>query len=224
MKKINIAIDGHSSCGKSTLAKDLAKEFNYKYVDSGAMYRAVALYAIRHDLLQHPDKLIDQLPFIDISFVYADGCSQTFLNGENVEETIRKMEVAEKVSTIAKIPEVRKKLVAVQQKIGSQGGVVMDGRDIGTIVFPDAELKIFMTAAPEVRAQRRQAELNHKGQKVSLDIVIQNLLKRDDTDTQRETDPLRQAEGAKVLDNSNLDRAEQLSLAIGWATEAINKR
>jgi cytidylate kinase len=215
--KINIAIDGYSSCGKSTLAKDLARELNYTYVDSGAMYRAVTLFALRNNLQEQPEAINEKLSEINITFKRDGEAHITFLNGENVESAIRQMEVAHHVSAIASIPQVRKKLVELQQRMGENGGVVMDGRDIGTVVFPNAELKIFMTASPQVRAKRRTEELLQKGQNVNLEEVLHNLQQRDEADTTRAADPLRQAADAFVLDNSNLDRQEQLNIALNWA-------
>jgi cytidylate kinase len=223
--KINIAIDGYSSCGKSTLAKDLAHSLGYTYADSGAMYRAVALYAINQNFIfnNHIDTgaIIKSLDQISISFLHDPITlqQQTLLNGENVEAEIRKMEVAQYVSQIAAIPEVRKKLVELQQNFGKTSGLVMDGRDIGTVVFPDAALKIFMTASPEVRARRRLDELRAKGENPTLDDVLENLKHRDYTDTHRAADPLRKAPDARVLDNSDHTRESQLQLALQWANE-----
>ncbi|MDR1880908.1 MAG: (d)CMP kinase [Tannerellaceae bacterium] len=215
MKKIIIAIDGFSSCGKSTMAKDLAKEIGYTYIDSGAMYRAVALYCMRHHLL--PDGRIDEenlraaLPAIHISFVFnpETGKPDTYLNGVNVEKEIRGMEVANLVSPVAALGFVRKTLVEKQQEMGKAKGIVMDGRDIGTVVFPAAELKIFVTASPEVRAKRRMDELIAKGEPASYEEALENIVKRDYIDSNREESPLRQAEDALVLDNSSMSIAEQ---------------
>jgi cytidylate kinase len=227
LNKINIAIDGYSSCGKSTLAKQLANHFNYVYVDSGAMYRAVALYALRMGLIKDNyilrEELIEQLPKIDISFKYNGKLnkSETYLNGENVENEIRGMEVSKHVSHISLIKEVRKKLIALQQKIGMSKGVVMDGRDIGTAVFPDAELKIFMTADKAVRAQRRYEELKNKGQPVSMEEVHENIASRDFEDTNREENPLVQAIDARVIDNTDLSPEEQFEIAKEWINELL---
>ncbi len=225
--KINIAIDGYSSCGKSTLAKALAKELNYVFIDTGAMYRAVTLFALRKGLASqgtvHSESLIAVLPEITITFKWNDDEQRSFvqLNGETVEREIREMDVANHVSAVASIPEVRKKLVQLQQKMGESKGVVMDGRDIGTVVFPKAELKIFMTASPEVRVQRRLTELMAKGQNVTAEEVKGNIESRDYQDTHRAADPLRQAGDARVLDNSNLTPADQLTLALSWVNESV---
>lgn len=222
---ITIAIDGYSSCGKSTLAKQLASKLNYTYVDSGAMYRAITLFAIENGLASkehvNRDGLISQLDSVDIDLKYNPDTQAvtTFLNGKNVEEEIRTMRVSEVVSHVSVIKEVRAKLRSMQQDWGKRGGVVMDGRDIGTAVFPNAELKIFMTASPEVRAQRRFDELKAKGKNVSLAEVRDNLVSRDKEDTSRKENPLVQAEDAVVLDNSDLTPKEQLELALGWVEE-----
>ena len=215
MKKIIIAIDGHSSCGKSTMAKDLAKTIGYIYIDSGAMYRAVTLYALQNRFFKgdQPDleKLREALPKIRISFVKnpETGRSDTYLNGTNVEKEIRSMEVADKVSPIAAIGFVREEMVKQQQAMGNEKGIVMDGRDIGTVVFPEAELKIFVTASPEIRAHRRRQELIDKGDKTTFEEVLHNLTKRDHMDSTRKDGPLKQAEDAIVLDNSNLSIEDQ---------------
>jgi cytidylate kinase len=222
--KINIAIDGYSSCGKSTLAKQLAKKLHYIYVDTGAMYRSVALFALDNGLFESDfdkEKLINSLHEITIRFERNENGLQTILNGKNVEEAIRSMRVSERVSEVAAIPEVRKKLVSQQQEMGKEKGVVMDGRDIGTVVFPDAELKIFMTASPLVRAQRRYDELKAKGKEASMEEVKKNLEHRDYIDTHRSSDPLRQADDALVLDNTDLTPDEQLQKALDWANERI---
>lgn len=225
MRKITIAIDGYSSCGKSTLAKQLASKLNYTYVDSGAMYRAITLYAIEKGLAskEHVDEraLIAELDNIQVDLQY-DAETQlvtTFLNGKNVEDEIRTMRVSEVVSYVSVIKEVRAKLRSMQQELGKRGGVVMDGRDIGTAVFPHAELKIFMTASSEVRAVRRYDELQSKGKNVSLEAVRDNLVSRDQEDTSRKENPLIQAEDAVVLDNSDLTPEQQLELALGWVEE-----
>lgn len=223
MDKITIAIDGYSSCGKSTLAKSLATKLNYAYVDSGAMYRAITLFAIEHGIAskEHVDRdaLIAVLDQIDIDLKYDSQSERvtTFLNGKNVEEEIRSMRVSEVVSFVSVIKEVRHKLQQIQQELGKRGGVVMDGRDIGTAVFPNAELKIFMTASPDVRAQRRFDELKTKGKQASLQEVKQNLLSRDKEDSSRSENPLVQAKDAVVLDNSELSQDQQLQLALSWA-------
>ncbi|MFT6758910.1 MAG: cytidylate kinase [Psychroserpens sp.] len=225
--KITIAIDGYSSCGKSTLAKSLASQLKYAYVDSGAMYRAITLFAIgkgvaSKDLVQKK-ALISMLNEIDIELKYDSEAQKvtTFLNGKNVEEEIRTMRVSEVVSFVSVIKEVRTKLQSIQQKYGEQGGVVMDGRDIGTAVFPNAELKIFMTASPQVRAKRRFDELQANGKGVSFQEVQNNLFSRDKEDSSRKENPLVQAEDAVVLDNSNLTMEEQLELALGWVAELV---
>ena len=216
MKKITIAIDGYSSCGKSTMAKSLAKKLGYVYVDTGAMYRSVTLFAIRHQLFNEDgsvktDELQRLMPEIHISFKLnkETGLPETYLNGELVEREIRGMEVSSHVSPIAAIPFVREALVKQQQAMGREKGVVMDGRDIGTVVFPDAELQIFVTASPEVRAQRRYDELQAKGQPADYADILKNVQQRDYIDTHRETSPLRQAPDALVLDNSHMTIAEQ---------------
>jgi cytidylate kinase len=206
---IVIAVDGHSSCGKSTFAKKIAQKLNFIYIDSGAMYRAVALYALEEELtnVNHilTQKLVEQLPQIHISFTRnSQGTIQTLLNGRNVEELIRGVEVSELVSEVSKIKEVREYLVKLQQEMGQNKGIVMDGRDIGTVVFPNAELKLFMTANPEVRAQRRFDELTAKGLEVSYDAVLTNVNQRDFNDMNRTESPLRQADDAIVLDNSRM--------------------
>ncbi len=216
MKKITIAIDGYSSCGKSTMAKALAKRLGYVYVDTGAMYRSVTLFALRHQLFNEDgsvktDELQKLMPEIHITFKLNKETSlpETYLNGECVEREIRGMEVSSHVSPIAAIPFVREALVKQQQAMGREKGVVMDGRDIGTVVFPDAELKIFVTASPEVRAQRRYDELQAKGQPADYADILKNVQERDYIDTHRETSPLRQAPDALVLDNSHMTIAEQ---------------
>ena len=228
MSKINIAIDGFSSCGKSTIAKGLASKLNYVYIDTGAMYRAITLAFLRNDRISDDGEVNQEnlgafLDDINISFEYNDetGQSETILNGENVEQEIRQMEVSQWVSVVSAIPDVRKKLVAIQQEIGKRKGVVMDGRDIGTVVFPDAELKVFVTADPEVRAQRRYDELIRKGQDVSFDEVLENLAKRDELDQSREVSPLKQADDARILDNTELSIEEQLDLVYSWAMDCI---
>ena len=216
MKKITIAIDGFSSCGKSTMAKDLAKEIGYIYVDTGAMYRSVTLYALRHNLFNadgtiREEELKEQMKDINISFQLnkTTGRPDTYLNGENVENDIRTMEVSSHVSPIATLAFVREALVAQQQRMGAEKGIVMDGRDIGTVVFPKAELKIFVTASAEVRAQRRYDELKAKGMDADYADILKNVQERDYIDSHRATSPLRKADDAIELDNSNLTIAEQ---------------
>ena len=221
------AIDGCSSCGKSTMAKALAEDLGYIYVDTGAMYRSVTLYAIRHGMFA-ADNTIDTealqkaMPEINISFRLNTGTGRpdTFLNGECVEKEIRSMEVSSHVSPVAALPFVRQALVRQQQEMGKEKGIVMDGRDIGTVVFPDAELKIFVTASAEIRAQRRFKELEAKGMPANFDEILQNVEQRDYIDTHRETSPLRQADDALVLDNSHLTIAAQKV----WLTEKFNER
>lgn len=216
MEKIIIAIDGFSSCGKSTMAKDLAHELGYIYVDTGAMYRCVALYALQHKLFLKDDEInIPELeaamPNINISFKLnkETGRPDTYLNNENVENKIRTMEVSSHVSSIAAIPFVREALVVQQQKMGKDKGIVMDGRDIGTVVFPNAELKIFITASPEVRAQRRYDELMEKGMEADYNEILENVKRRDYIDSHRDVSPLRKADDAIELDNSNISIEEQ---------------
>lgn len=215
MKKITIAIDGHSSCGKSTMAKDLAREVGYVYVDTGAMYRCVTLYALRNGLFTadgiNEAELRRQLPDIHISFKFnaETGRPDTYLNGELVERDIRTMEVSSHVSPIATLAFVREAMVAQQQEMGRGGGVVMDGRDIGTVVFPHAELKIFVTASAAVRAQRRYDELLGKGMEANYDEILKNVEERDFIDSHREASPLRQADDALLLDNSDMTIAQQ---------------
>ncbi|MCR5472904.1 MAG: (d)CMP kinase, partial [Prevotella sp.] len=209
MKKITIAIDGHSSCGKSTMAKELARKVGYVYVDTGAMYRCVTLFALRHQLFTADGAVLEEqlreaMPQIDIDQRLIDGKTTTFLNGENVEREIRNLEVSNHVSPIAAIPFVRTALVAQQQKMGREGGIVMDGRDIGTTVFPNAELKIFVTASAEVRAQRRYDELQQKGMPADYADILKNVQERDYIDSHREVSPLRQADDALLLDNSHM--------------------
>ena len=214
-KKIVIAIDGYASCGKSTMAKELARKIGYVYIDSGAMYRAVTLYCIEEGLFEGDalqlDALRRRIDNIDISFRLNAGTGrpETYLNGRNVEREIRSMAVSSKVSHVAAVGFVRSKLVALQQAMGKEKGIVMDGRDIGTVVFPDAELKIFLTASPEVRAQRRVDELRGKGQTVSYEEVLHNVKERDRIDETREVDPLRRADDALLLDNSAMTLQQQ---------------
>ena len=225
--KITIAIDGFSSCGKSTLAKALASKLDYIFIDSGAMYRGISLYCIQNDLIQDgiidEEKLIQQLPSIELHFEInpENQKPELILNGVNVENQIRKIEVASIVSYVAKIKEVRHKLVAEQRKIGISGGIIMDGRDIGSVVFPDAELKLFVTADPETRAQRRFSELIAKNENVTIEQISLNLEERDRIDSTRKESPLRQAKDAILLDNSNLTQEEQLEIVYHLAMEKI---
>ena len=225
MKKITIAIDGFSSCGKSTMAKDLAREVGYIYIDSGAMYRAVTLYSIENGIFDgdviDTERLKKEIKDIHISFRLNQetGRPDTYLNGVNVENKIRSMEVSSKVSPISTLDFVREEMVAQQQAMGKEKGIVMDGRDIGTTVFPDAELKIFVTATPEIRAQRRYDELKAKGQEASFDEILENVKQRDYIDQNREVSPLRKAEDALLLDNTDLSIEEQKK----WLFEQFNK-
>jgi len=211
MRKIIVAIDGYSSCGKSTIAKALAKYAGYTYVDTGAMYRAIGLYAHRHGLTQEAD-IIAALPNVQVGFVLVDGAQHVTLNGEDVEGQIRTLEAGNAASRISQIKEVRAFLVAQQQKMGEAKGIVMDGRDIGTVVFPQAELKLFLTATPEVRAQRRYDELVAKGETPDFSEVLADVNDRDYRDTHRAESPLRQAEDAIVVDNSNMTPDEQMKV------------
>lgn len=230
MKKITIAIDGHSSCGKSTMAKDLARELGYVYVDTGAMYRAVTLYALEAGLFSTTadgsqqvdvEALRSQMGQIDITFRFnaEAGRPDTYLNGVRVEDRIRTMEVSSRVSLIATIDFVRSAMVAQQQRLGQGGGVVMDGRDIGTTVFPHAELKIFVTASAEVRAQRRYDELTAKGESCNYDEILQNVVERDRIDSSRAVSPLRKADDAIELDNSNMTIPQQKA----WLMEKVQE-
>ena len=227
MKKITIAIDGFSSTGKSTLAKQLAKQLGYVYVDTGAMYRAVTLYAMQNGFVSesHLNKegLIQSLPNVKLHFEFNPdlGFAEMYLNGTNVETEIRTLDVSRLVSKVAEISEVRAKLVEQQQEMGKNKAIVMDGRDIGTVVFPDAELKIFMTASPETRAQRRYDELLEKGQSVSFADVLQNVQERDYIDTNREDSPLVKADDAIVVDNSAMDRTEQFELVLNIVKDKL---
>ena len=220
VKKITIAIDGHSSCGKSTLAKEIAKQLSYIYIDSGAMYRGVALYCLRNKWVSsnhlNTREIIAHLNEIELTFQYDDnlGKPALFLNGEHVEKLIRSMEVSNVVSPIATIKEVRQKLVEEQRKMALNGGVVMDGRDIGSVVFPNAELKIFLTARPDVRAKRRYDEIKNSDSKADLNEIKINLLERDHLDSTRSESPLIKTADAWVLDNSELTKNEQLSLVL----------
>ncbi|WP_456315353.1 (d)CMP kinase [Pseudomonas shirazensis] len=227
MKKITIAIDGFSSTGKSTLAKQLAKELEYVYVDTGAMYRAVALYAMQNELIKADffDKksLVDALPKIQLEFKFnaSLGFGEMYLNGQNVENEIRTIEVSSFVSKVAEVSEVRSKLVEQQQGMGKNKAIVMDGRDIGTVVFPDAELKIFMTASAETRAQRRFDELQQKGDNVSYEDVLKNVVERDYIDTHREDSPLVIADDAIEIDNSYLNREEQFTAVLELINDVV---
>jgi cytidylate kinase len=226
MQKIIITIDGFSSCGKSTLAKELARKLNYVFVDSGAMYRAITLYFLRNHIDWYNKEQVEQaLQEIDLDFQYNEqnGQSNMFLNQENVEQLIRDMLVSENVSEVSTIKEVREFAVAQQQKLGKRKGIVMDGRDIGTTVFPDAELKIFVTADPAVRVERRFKELYEKNPSITIEEVKTNLEMRDYIDSNREFSPLRKAADAVELDNSSLTREEQLKKALDWAKERMNK-
>lgn len=222
--KINIALDGYSSCGKSTIAKRLARSLGYTYVDTGAMYRGVTLYALREGLFSGAEPMVEEiirrLPRIEMRFaIYPDG-QHLLLNGEDVEREIRGMEVSEHVSPIATIPEVRAALTRQQQNMAKEKGVVMDGRDVGTTILPDAELKIFVTARPEVRARRRFDELTAKGESVTYDSVLANVRERDRIDSGRAVSPLRQAEDALVLDNSDMTLDQQQV----WVEERVRER
>jgi cytidylate kinase len=228
-KKIIVAVDGHSSCGKSTLSKQLAAKLGYTYIDSGAMYRAVTLYALKNGIISKgkPDKnkLIAHLPEISIDFKYnpSEQKSDTLLNGENVEKAIREPMVSNHVSPVAAIKEVRDSMVKIQQELGRNKGIVMDGRDIGTVVYPHAELKIFMTASPEIRARRRYDELKAKGVEVTYNEILQNIEQRDHIDQNRETSPLIKAYDALVLDNSYMTPEEQLQWALNKVNEVLKK-
>ena len=224
MKKITIAIDGFSSCGKSTMAKDLAREVGYIYIDSGAMYRAVTLYSIENGIFDgdiiDTEKLKKEIGNIHISFrLNKEGRPETYLNDVNVEDKIRSMSVSSKVSPISALDFVRKAMVAQQQSMGAKKGIVMDGRDIGTTVFPNAELKIFVTATPEIRARRRYDELKAKGQEASFDEILENVKHRDYIDQHRDVSPLRKADDALLLDNTNLTIAQQKE----WLFDQFNK-
>jgi cytidylate kinase len=221
--KIIIAIDGHSSCGKSTIARSLAAKLGYIFIDSGAMYRTVTLFAIRHQLVVNGEvkrmDLIGCLPVIKIEFRFNPErkMSDMYLNGENVETEIRQLPVSQNVSQVASLPEVRQAMVRLQKEMGKNKGIVMDGRDIGTVVFPDAELKLFVTASAEIRAQRRFDELTAMGEPVSFDEILKNIRERDYMDSTRIASPLRKAEDAWVLDNSYMTREEQME----WVMEKV---
>jgi cytidylate kinase len=229
MKKIVIAIDGFSSTGKSTIAKKLAKELNYIYVDTGAMYRAVTYYALKHNLIGedffNSEALVMQLSEIQIMFKFSKelGFAEVYLNGKNIESSIRTLKVSKYVSPVATLSEVRRKLVEQQQLMGKDKGVVMDGRDIGTVVFPEAELKIFMTASAETRAKRRYKELLNRGHDITFEHVLENVTTRDRIDSTREDSPLIKAKDAIEIDNSDLSIDEQLNTIIGMANQIILK-
>lgn len=227
--KITIAVDGYSSCGKSTIARALASRLHYRFVDTGAMYRALTLYAIRNGLIEGENldrngliNVLDQIS-IDFAFNSVKNISEVLLNGENVESRIRQMDVNEWVSRVSAISEVRRKMVKKQQEIGKGKGVVLDGRDIGTVVFPDAELKLFMTADIDIRSQRRKSELDRSNIPSTIQQVKENLLRRDQDDLTREESPLRKADDAVVLDNSTLTPEQQLDFALKLAHERINQ-
>jgi CMP/dCMP kinase len=223
-KNIVVAIDGYSSCGKSTLAKALAKKLNFIYIDSGAMYRAVTLFFIRQNIdLRDQQSIIDALNNIQIDFQTSDNQTLISLNSEDVSKEIPQMPVADKVSTVSAIKNVRIEMVKQQQRMGRSGNIVMDGRDIGTVVFPNADLKLFMTADPQIRAERRYNELISKGEKVNMEDVFENLAKRDYQDTTREESPLIQAEDAVILDNSHIDKTQQLEFALAYIKPLLAK-
>jgi CMP/dCMP kinase len=227
-RKIIIAIDGHSSSGKSTLSKDLAAKLKYNYIDSGSMYRTVTLYAIRNNLVKNgvvdSKKLIEQLDTIFITFKYnpEEQKSDTYLNGENVEKEIRGLEVSNQVSPVATIKEVRQAMVKIQKQLGKDKGIVMDGRDIGTVVYPEAELKVFVTTSPKIRAKRRFDELKAKGESVTFDEVLKNVEERDFIDQTRKESPLKKAPGSITLDNGNMTREEQLNWVLTKVNEVLN--
>ncbi len=222
MKKIIIAIDGYSACGKSTTAKRVAEHLGYAYIDSGAMYRAVTLYFLENHVSLTNQKEVDKaLSEIEIHFENIKGVNTTFLNGSNVEKQIRKMNVSNHVSEVSTLASVREAMVAQQRTMGKKKGVVMDGRDIGTVVFPEAELKIFMTADMEIRAERRQLELLEKGQALNLDEIRDNLAKRDHIDATRQESPLRKADDAVILDTSGITLEEQVQEVVALAKEKM---
>ena len=225
----NIAIDGHSSCGKSTISKAVASKYGMRYIDTGAMYRAVTLFCMENNIISNKEiklnLLIEEIDNITIDFIFNSETklSETILNGKNVEQIIRGFNVSDNVSVVAQIQQVRKKLITLQQEIGSQGSVVMDGRDIGTKVFPDAKLKLFVTADAEIRAKRRYSELKRKGEKVTFEQVLANLTLRDDHDMNRIINPLLQADDAILIDNSNLSINEQNNLIDNLITNILSK-
>ncbi len=226
LQKINIAIDGHSSCGKGTLAREMAEKLNYTFIDSGSMYRAVALFFLQNDILiSDTEQVVKALKQINLDFQYSDTHSrfEICLNGLSVEKRIRQMDVAAIVSDVAALSSVRKELVRMQQDLGKNKGVVMDGRDIGTVVFPDAELKIFMTADVEIRAQRRHKELFATGSEISFEEVLDNLTSRDRIDSNREDSPLTMTDDYRLLDNSHISQKEQLQIALEWVEEIQKK-
>ena len=229
MKKITIAIDGYSSTGKSTIAKKLAKSLGYIYVDSGAMYRGVTYFAMQQGYIKDgvldAKALLKSLDQIDLQFKFVAGLPDAamFLNGENIEAPIRTLAVSQQVSPVAAIPEVREKLVALQQAMGVQKGVVMDGRDIGTVVFPEAELKLYLTASADTRAHRRYKELIDKGDKVDFDAVLKNVQERDYIDSHRATSPLKKAEGAIEIDNSDMGLEEQFERILSHVNALIER-
>jgi len=224
--KLIIAIDGYSSCGKSTFAKSIARMLNYIYIDSGAMYRAVTLHCLRKNLVSN-DRIdtrgiVAELNEINIDFIFNPGLneSETYLNSENIEAEIRSIEVTARVSRVSQIPQVRERLVELQRKIGSSRGIVMDGRDIGTVVFPDAEIKIFMTATADIRARRRYDEMLAKGMKVDFEEIKRNIIARDIADENRDISPLRRADDAIILDNGRMSVADQMV----WVKQIIEQR
>ncbi|MBC3538908.1 (d)CMP kinase [Rufibacter sediminis] len=224
MKKIVVALDGHSSCGKSTTAKQVAQELGYAYIDTGAMYRAVTLYFLEHYVdLTNPKKVQEALNNIEVTFHrnLKTGRNEVFLNGLNVEDEIRKMYISDKVSEVSVLPAVRHAMVAEQKKMGKRRGIVMDGRDIGTAVFPDAEVKVFMTADVEIRARRRQQELFEKKQLVPFDEIVENLKKRDHIDSTRAESPLKMADDAHLLDTSHITVDEQVDFVLDLVASAL---
>lgn len=228
-KRLNVAVDGHSSSGKSTLAQQVARAMHYMYIDTGAMYRAATLFAMKERLVtttevksEALEKALDRM-YLQFRFNPASGASEIHLNGTNVEREIRTMEVAKRVSLVAAVPAVRKKLVTLQQRMAEDGGVVMDGRDIGTVVMPDAEVKFFLTASPEVRAQRRLEELMASGKEAKYEEVLENLLLRDRIDSTRAASPLRQADDALVLDNSELSLDEQFDFMVATIRKRLEE-
>lgn len=223
--KINIAIDGHSSCGKGTLARELAHELGYTFIDSGSMYRAVALYFLKNEIISQNESHVKQaLSQIQLEFVKNErtGRFEIYLNNKSVEKRIREMDVAAVVSDVAALSVVRKTLVNMQQKLGAQKGVVMDGRDIGTVVFPQAELKIFMTADAEIRAERRFKELVATGSDITMNAVLMNLKSRDEIDSNRADSPLTLTPDYRLLNNSHISQKEQLQIALQWVNEIQN--